>query len=156
MPLSGLNEDWNGKSDGASTTVIVCSALALYNALELFIRILTGFKRWHSLYFWSLLVSSADVFFYSIGFLLEYFKIGRGYAGNIINNLGWTMMVSGQSVVPYSRLHLVLDDLRLLRVVLWMIIIDAILFHIPTTVTHVGVYSGQKGFYNASQIMEMI
>jgi hypothetical protein len=88
MSLSTFNESWDDKVNGAATTVIVRSALALCNALELFILISTGFKRWHGLYFWSLLVSSAGDFLYGIGFLLEYVKAVKGYAGDIINKLG--------------------------------------------------------------------
>lgn len=156
MSLSTLNESWNGKVSVTSITVIASSTLAIYNAVELFILISTGFKRWHGLYFWSILVSSIGVFFYSIGFLLEYFITGNRYAGDIVNNLGWSAMVTGQSVVLYSRLHLVLNDLKLLRAILWMIIIDALLFHIPTTAIHFGAYSGQRGFYDGSQIIEKI
>jgi len=43
-------------------------------------------------------------------------------------------MVSGFSVVLYSRLHLVIRNPRVLQLVLAMIITDAFLFHVPTIV----------------------
>lgn len=43
-------------------------------------------------------------------------------------------MVTGQSLVLWSRLHLVSRNQRLLNQIKWMVIIDAFLFHIPTTV----------------------
>ena len=47
-------------------------------------------------------------------------------------------MVSGFSVVLYSRLHLVIRSQRTLRLVLAMIITDAFLFHVPTVVFQYG------------------
>jgi hypothetical protein len=48
-------------------------------------------------------------------------------------------MVTGQSVVLYSRLHLLLpQDQKLLKPILYMIIIDAIVFHTPTSVLAIG------------------
>ena len=47
-------------------------------------------------------------------------------------------MVTGQSVVLYSRLHLVLYDKKLLRRILYMICINAVLLHIPTSVLNFG------------------
>ena len=45
---------------------------------------------------------------------------------------GWVSMVTGQSVVLYSRLHLVVRNRRILRPVLIMIITNAICMHGPT------------------------
>lgn len=68
-----------------------------------------------------------------------YFRIST-LAGLIINNYGWWTMVTGQSVVLYSRLGIVLGkgSDRVLRAVKWMIIVDAILFHVSTTVVVFG------------------
>lgn len=46
-------------------------------------------------------------------------------------NVGWVAMVTGFSFVLYSRLHLLQPSKLLLRVVLWVIIVDAVLFHAP-------------------------
>ena len=42
-------------------------------------------------------------------------------------------MVTGQSLVLYSRLHLAVRDKRVLRAILIMIIVDFFLFQVPTT-----------------------
>ena len=42
-------------------------------------------------------------------------------------------MVTGQSLVLYSRLHLAVRDKRILRAILIMIIVDFFLFQVPTT-----------------------
>lgn len=54
-------------------------------------------------------------------------------------------MVTGQSLVLYSRLHLIMRDSRKLKWILYMIITDVFLFHIPTTVFTFGV-----GLFNLS------
>jgi hypothetical protein len=59
-----------------SVIAIVCSTLALYNALEL-ILIFTTFKRWHGLYFWSLLVATFGIIPYTVGFLIVFFQLTR-------------------------------------------------------------------------------
>lgn len=43
-------------------------------------------------------------------------------------------MVTGQPMVLYSRLHLILHNQLVLRLVLGMIIVDATILHIPTIV----------------------
>jgi hypothetical protein len=43
-------------------------------------------------------------------------------------------MVTGQSIVLYSRLHLIVQDGRKIRWVLALIVVDFFLFHIPPTV----------------------
>jgi len=53
--------------------------------------------------------------------------------------LGWYFMVTGQSLVLYSRLHLLVRDARKLKWILCMIVTDVFLFHIPTTVFTFGV-----------------
>ncbi|KAL1965349.1 hypothetical protein VTN77DRAFT_5786 [Rasamsonia byssochlamydoides] len=47
-------------------------------------------------------------------------------------------MVTGQSMVLFSRLHLVVQNPKVLRRVLYMIVVDAVLLHVPTTVLTYG------------------
>lgn len=138
-----------GYFDARSVVVIVCSTLALYNGLELILLIFTTFKHWRGLYFWSLLVASFGIIPYNIGFILVFFQLTAQYAGFIIDSYGWITMVTGQSVVLYSRLHLVMRKPKVLRAVLWMIVVDAILFHVPTTVVLFGSsYGGNQAAFN--------
>jgi len=65
-------------------------------------------------------------------------------------------MVTGQSVVLYSRLHLVTSHRRYLRFVLCMIIIDACIFHIPTTVLFLGSNHGVSSFISPFNIYERV
>jgi hypothetical protein len=117
-----------------ASVVACCITLSLYNAIELLALIYITFKHYSGLYFWSLLIASAGVIPYSVGYVLVYFDVSYNFIGYIIDTLGWCAMVTGQSVVLYSRLHLVSRDRRILRAVVWMIMIDAVIFHVPTTV----------------------
>jgi hypothetical protein len=65
-------------------------------------------------------------------------------------------MVSGQPVVLYSRLHLVVADMGCLRWLLWMIIINAIVMHIPMTVLFYFVTLGSDQFVLSAAIYDRI
>lgn len=140
--------------------VIVCSALAMYNAIELFGLIFIVFKQWKSLYFKSLLVATFGILPYNVGFLVYYFNLTYHWTGFAFSTWGWVFMVTGQSFVLYSRLNLVVLDEKVLRFVFWMIIIDAIIFHVPTTVllfgSHLkGVHPGFKTGYQVYEKIQM-
>jgi hypothetical protein len=127
---------YTGTFDSTTIIVTITTALSFYNAIELILLIFTTFTSYRGLYFWSLLISTSGLIPYCIGLLMHYFRLGNNLAGLIINNYGWCAFVTGQSVVLYSRLGIVLGrgNDRILKFVKWMIIIDAILFHVTTTV----------------------
>lgn len=70
------------------------------------------------------------------------------------------MLVTGQSLVLYSRLHVVLgqENQKILKGVKWMIIINAIVFHVSTEVVLFGAYyaSHNSGFADAYKYIEKI
>ncbi|KAH8703937.1 hypothetical protein BGW36DRAFT_288726 [Talaromyces proteolyticus] len=143
-----------------SVLIIVCSTLALYNAFELLALIITTVKRRKGLYFWSIFLASLGVIPYTVGWILVYFKPTIAYVGMIIDSIGWVMLVSGQSVVLYSRLHLVLNSAKILRAVLWMIICNGILWHTSITILLFGsTYSpsqSRSGFNGVYNVMEKV
>lgn len=132
-------------SDETTPTIftIVCFvALAFYNVAELNFIIFATFRKYSGLYFWSFLVSTWGICVYSIGFLLKDIRPSLPptfYVTLII--VGWCSMVTGQSVVLYSRLHLVLRSPSQLRLVLYMIIFDGIICHVPIIVMVYGANS---------------
>jgi hypothetical protein len=146
-----------------ASVVACCTTLSLYNAVELLILIPVTFKHYSGLYFWSLLVASAGVIPYSVGYVLVYYNVTYDFIGYTIDTVGWCAMVTGQSVVLYSRLHLVLRDRRTLRAVVWIIVIDAVIFHVPTTVMLFGsryaaslqVREGLTGVYKVYEKVQM-
>lgn len=126
-------------------TYVVASFLsvAIYNVVELTLTLFLTFKRRHGLYFWSFLVATWGIAIYAIGFLLKDFNLATSisyfYVTLIV--IGWSMMVTGQSMVLYSRLHLIVHNQLILRLVLAMIITNAIVLHIPTSVLCYGANS---------------
>ncbi|KAK7216904.1 hypothetical protein V2G26_004907 [Clonostachys chloroleuca] len=114
-------------------------AISLYNVLEINIQVFFTFLKWKGLYFWSLLISSWGIVLHSVGFLLQFFQFcTNDYVNITIITLGGIPMVIGQSVVLYSRLHLIVYDRRKIRWVLIMIISSFFLFTIPPTVLNYG------------------
>lgn len=120
-------------------------SLALYNVLELIIIIFTKFKKRRGLYFWSMLVATIGISFNAVGYLLKFLHPNVGLASRLtyvsLVLVGWSSMITGQSVVLYSRLHLLLHNQRKLRCILGMIIFDAIVCHVPISVLFYSVNS---------------
>ncbi|KAK2754033.1 hypothetical protein FQN54_007202, partial [Arachnomyces sp. PD_36] len=118
-------------------TMAAFMAVAFYNVIELHSLLFYTFKRYQGLYFWSVLVVIWGIMLNGLAVVLEFF----GYAKNTaelmpvlaVLLIGWYMMATGQAVVLYSRLHLLVHDTKVLRAVLIMIIGTAIILHIPLT-----------------------
>ncbi|OAQ72191.1 hypothetical protein VFPPC_12727 [Pochonia chlamydosporia 170] len=117
-------------------------AISMYNVVELIFIIIVTFKKRNSLYFWSFMVATVGIAIHAIGFLLRDFQITKSrFLYVTFMSLGWYAMVTGQSVVLFSRLHLVLYNRNWLRAVRVLIITNAIVCHIPTTVMTYGASS---------------
>ncbi|POR39514.1 Uncharacterized protein TPAR_00298 [Tolypocladium paradoxum] len=124
-----------GPHHGYQIVIVVFISIALYNVVELNFLIASTFKRFRGLYFWSFLVATWGVAFNAVGYLLRSMRaetLGYVYATVIL--VGWCTMITGQSLVLYSRLHLVLHNPTRLRWVLTMIIADAIWLGVPVFV----------------------
>ncbi|KAL8918894.1 MAG: hypothetical protein Q9208_007075 [Pyrenodesmia sp. 3 TL-2023] len=114
------------------------TAVAWIFAVELDLTILLTFRRRSGLYFWSLLLSSWGCVLHGMGFILS-FLVGSPWSVTLpFIEIGWVTMVTGQAFVLFSRLHLVVRNKKTLRTVLWCIIIDGCVLHIPTIVFTVG------------------
>ncbi|KAL4863789.1 hypothetical protein BDV12DRAFT_177013 [Aspergillus spectabilis] len=127
----------------ATYAITAFFSIALYNVLELTFLIFIVFKRRRGLYFWSFLVASWGIAVYVIGYILKDFELAESiplFNATLII-LGWCAMVTGQSLVLYSRLHLIVRRRVILRAVLAMIIINAIILHIPTAILGYGANS---------------
>ena len=129
-------------------TMAAFTAIAWINVTELNIHIFVRFKVYRSLYFWALLISSWGTFLHAISFLFKFFMVIRnGWVSSTLITIGWYCMVTGQSLVLYSRLNLIEDRSRVLRFVLYMIIADVFLLHVPTTVLTFGSNSSDAARY---------
>jgi hypothetical protein len=123
-------------------------AIAVFNVLEINFWIFSTFRRCVGLYFWSLLIASWGIPIHAVGFLLKFFQLcSNEYVNSTLIIIGWYAMVTGQSVVLYSRLHLIVRDGTKIRWVLTMIIVDFFLFHIPSTVLLYGANSSHPQPY---------
>jgi hypothetical protein len=126
----------------SKTIAAVFLSIALYNFLELNVYIFTLFKRRSGLYFWSFTISTWGIVFNATGYtLMHLVEIPEKniYATFIL--IGWCAMITGQSVVLYSRLHIVMHNRKKLRAVLIMIITNAVWLHIPIIVLVYGANS---------------
>ncbi|KAJ5152612.1 uncharacterized protein N7482_009090 [Penicillium canariense] len=138
--------------------MIVFSSIALYNAIELFILLFLTFQHYRGLYFWTLLLSVVlGVIPHTIAYILEFFSLAPLWLSLTLGTIGFYVMVPGQSLVLYSRLHLVVQSHKLLRFVLWLIIIDAVLLLIPTTIlTFATAYVGTVPIIRGYNVMERL
>lgn len=131
-----------GSGDGneaLGVAVIAFMSIALFNALELAVLIPLSFRRYRSLYFWSLLVSSVlGVIPATLGPAFQFFNLTPLWLSLVLANIGFVMMVPTQSVVLYSRLHLVSQNALVLKAVKWLIIFGVIFVVIPTIILNFG------------------
>jgi hypothetical protein len=140
MADGGVSGGLNGTSQPILMIIAAFTAIAWYNCVELNVMIWMRFKKHRGLYFWSLLISSWGIVIHAFGFLAKFFQIwNNDFVSVTLICIGWYCMVTGQSLVLYSRLHLIMHDKRKIRWVLYMIITDVFLFHVPTTVLVYGV-----------------
>lgn len=138
-PVQGIVGAYTGNSFAVQASLASLLGCALYSAIELIVLVFSIFKKYHGLYFWSLLLSaSLGVIPDALGLLLKYFELAPIWIPVTLSTAGWAIMVTGQSLVLYSRLHLVLFDRRILHFVLGMIIFDAIVMQIPQIIASYG------------------
>ncbi|KAM6513133.1 hypothetical protein FALCPG4_015604 [Fusarium falciforme] len=130
MKSRGFGSRVDGFSQTSVTIIIVFLAISLYNFIELNCIIWWTFKRHAGLYFWSFVVATWGIPIYCAGFLTKYLgSPSLGYFSCTLIVIGWICLVTGQSMVLWSRLHLVLPDRKLLKMILRMIITNAIVCH---------------------------
>lgn len=126
--------------------VISMFAIGAYGALEVGTASLDLFKRYRGLYFFSMQIASWGILLHAIPAQVRYVMHSAEIPLSIPYVIGWYCMVTGQPLVLYSRLHLVVPDIRRVRWVLWMIITNSITMHIPMTVLFYGVTLGDQRF----------
>lgn len=176
--MSINNEGWSGlarrQNYGMRNTTLKTSraiehilftfgGIAIYNMIELLVQTPLRFKTWKGLYFWSLLISAFGILPYVLGLLFKFFGVIQGYPlvylAITLIDLGWQIMVTGQSFVLYSRLHLVCRNRKIQKAVLWMIIANWFVSNVPTTVFVFGAssphperYMGPYGVWERLQL----
>ncbi|KAJ5631080.1 uncharacterized protein N7484_011180 [Penicillium longicatenatum] len=159
--IPGSNSALAGRSatDGSAEhiAVAVLIGIAWYNALELIVLCFTTFKRYGGLYFWCLLIASFSIIPFGLGYLLIIYDIYDNCFPVAMELIAWVGMVTGQSLVLWSRLHLVVQNPKILRATLVMIIVDAIIFHVPGSVLELGSHTSKAAlFIHGFDIFERI
>ncbi|KAK5700142.1 hypothetical protein LTR17_023176 [Elasticomyces elasticus] len=126
--------------DASAVEYIIFNALVLYNVLELLILVFTTFRRFAGLYFWSMLVAIAGLFLYTVGSMASYFNFAAKVAGLTLRAIGWPAMITGQSLVLYSRLSVMFmgEYQGIQNAMKWTIIIDALINHTTTIILTFG------------------
>lgn len=160
----GITGGYDGDSLALKVIIAFFLGLSMYNVVELLILIFGTFTKFRGLYFWSLVISSLGIIPYSLGFIFKYFSIltgGGKWFSIFLLSIGWYPMVTGQAIVLWSRLHLIVTGEtgdKILLYTKWMIIINAIVLHIPTTVLTCGSNSdtSTEVFVRGYNVMEKI
>jgi hypothetical protein len=135
----GYSSSKDGHGPTISIFIAVCMGISLYNVIELNVLILTTFKTRRSLYFWSFLAATNGIAPHTVGFLLKNLMLSKNFVLYItLVSIGWVFMVSGQSLVLYSRLHLIFWNQFYLKLVLAMIVTNAVVLHIPIIILMYG------------------
>ncbi|KAJ5176964.1 uncharacterized protein N7482_002841 [Penicillium canariense] len=138
-PVAGIVGAYTGNSFAVQASIASVLGCAIYSALELVVLVFSIFNKYNGLYFWSLLITaSLGVIPDAIGLLLKYFELAPIWIPVTLSTAGWSIMVTGQSLVLYSRLHFVVFNRKILHFVLGMIIFDAIVLQIPQIVASYG------------------
>jgi len=160
----GITGGYEGDSLALEVIIAFFLGLSMYNVVELLILIFGTFNKFKGLYFWSLVISSLGIIPYSLGFIFKYFSILKGggkWFSVFLLSIGWYPMVTGQAIVLWSRLHLIVTGEtgdKILLYTKWMIIVNAIVLHIPTTVLTCGSNSDTNTatFVRGYNVMEKI
>jgi hypothetical protein len=107
--------------------VVVFLALAVYNTVEIIVKIFTRFRAYRGVYFYSMLAASIGIIIHALGYFIRNFDISHSAPLEITLACGGGMlMITGQSIVLWSRLHLISPGKRDTWL-LWMIIADCVI-----------------------------
>ncbi|KAI4175030.1 MAG: hypothetical protein LQ348_006259 [Seirophora lacunosa] len=108
--------------------------ITFFLVLETLFEIFRIFKKRQGLYFWCLVVGVVSCFVDAIGVTLKYLVPGSTSYWPLYTLMalsGWTGYTLCQLLVLYSRLHLLMDNHRVQRWVLYLICACAVCFNLP-------------------------
>lgn len=103
--------------------------IGLWNAIETLVLIWWSFNNRHNLYFWSIIAAALGTLLCVSSQVMNLGTVNPNTTAILtVGSTGWVPMVTGQSLVLYSRLHLLWDNKRTLRLILAMIITNCLIF----------------------------
>ncbi|KAJ3191092.1 hypothetical protein HK101_008091 [Irineochytrium annulatum] len=118
---------------------VATGSIAIYISMETFLHIFAKFKRHNSLYFWSLIVANLGTIFFTVGFFSLFFTVYTSILEPlVVLTIGWWSMVTGFSVIMYSRLAIINVPKNVIRAIMCMIIFNFLFSHLPTTLLTFG------------------
>ena len=109
-----------------SLIVIVFLALAVSHSLEVFVRIFRRFRSYRGVYFYALIAASLGIIIHAFGYFIRNYNVCDSIPLEITMACGGgILMITGQSIVLWSRLHLISSG-KTDKWLLYMIIADCI------------------------------
>ncbi|KAF2107590.1 integral membrane protein, partial [Lophiotrema nucula] len=152
--ITGGNYDIYGADRTIPRSMTAFTAIAWFSALETLVLIFFVFKKYSGIYFWSLLITTLGVVPYASGAWMKQNNVSHNdHFTETLLTIGWVVMVPGQSVVLYSRLHLISQNWRLIRFILYMIIFNAIVLCIPTSTLNLRQYTKNPAPYTRGYVV---
>ncbi|KAJ5117623.1 hypothetical protein N7448_011255 [Penicillium atrosanguineum] len=136
--------------------IVSMFSIGAYNALETVFITFDIVKNYRSLYFWSMQAASWGILVHALPAMACFLSHAPNLPMSIPFFIGWYAMVTGQSIVLYSRLHLVVLDISKVRWVLWMIIVNVCILHVPMTALFLGLNHGNTRFARPAMIYNWI
>lgn len=110
-------------------------SIAIYNGIELTCTMWADFKRYSGLYFWACLISTYGIAVYTVGFILNInVPSANGHFCQTLFKIGWIATATGQSMVLWFRLHLILHSQCWLKVAFCLIVSNAVICHLPNKI----------------------
>ena len=133
-------------------------AVAYWMCIELLVLVYVTFKRHSGVYFWSIIITTLGLILQTTGYILKSFENSSSdILTTIICKVGWVANVTGFAVVLWSRLHLVVNNERLLKFVLAVIIVNGVICHTPIIVCEFGlISSNREPYYQVMKVYEKV
>jgi len=163
-----MSNESAGIIDGGGQTlnyfIAACTAISVYNSVEVLGLAVTTFTRYNTLYFWAIVTCAMGCIWFACGFLDIFYQMYKNvepyatvYRPLFILTLGWYGMVTGFALVMYSRLHLVMVPKKYIFYVKCFMIYNVIFSHFPTSVLTFGTFINEtEDWASRYGIMEKI
>ncbi|KAF1967331.1 hypothetical protein BU23DRAFT_483912 [Bimuria novae-zelandiae CBS 107.79] len=130
--------------------VVVFLSLGVYNAVEVFFKIWRTFHSYRGVYFWALIAASLGIVLHALGYFFRNFNVVDSLPLEIfLVGPGGMCMITGQSVVLYSRLHLISRGRSKDRWLLVLILVDLLVVQVGATTLYAGSQSAHPEKYLA-------
>ncbi|PGH08838.1 hypothetical protein AJ79_05842 [Helicocarpus griseus UAMH5409] len=142
---------------GEVTVFMGFTGICWFNNAELLMKVFLFFRQYTGVYFYSLIFSALGTACYqSFLYVLILNKMNvHGALSGL--QIGWTFMVTGQSLVLWSRLHLILVKTKILKMILAMIVFSTVtMVPLLMSTAHMSLYNEGLILYAPFTIAEKV